>query len=101
MHVEIVLAALVLVIAILVAGDFFRRTSGSPNEYPEGPAYDAGRETFPGPRAGSASPHSPLPAFAPYEPAAAGPVADDHTDRDAATTGPRPDSAGPRPTWLV
>jgi len=101
MHVEIVLAALVFVVAILVAADFFRRTSDSPNEYPEGPAYDAGRETFPGPRAGSASPHSPLAAFTPYEPAAAAPVADDHKDRDAATTLRRPDSARPRPNWLV
>src|SRR2546430_14868714 len=72
MHVEIVLAALVLVVAILVAADFFRRTSDAPHEYPagneQGPAHDAGHETYPASRAGSAVPHSSLP---PYEPAVA------------------------------
>jgi hypothetical protein len=33
MHVEIVLAALVTVVAVLVAADFFRRTSDAPQEY--------------------------------------------------------------------
>ena len=46
MHVEIVLAALVMVVAVLVAADFFRRTSAAPHEYPAGnnpgPALDAG-----------------------------------------------------------
>jgi len=45
MHVEIVLAALVMVVAVLVAADFFRRTSDAPHEYPAGnepgPALDA------------------------------------------------------------
>ena len=36
MHVEIVLAALVMVVAVLVAADFFRRTSDAPHEYPAG-----------------------------------------------------------------
>jgi signal transduction histidine kinase len=54
MHVEVVLAALVLVVAVLVAADFFRRTNDGPPEYAEGQAHDAGRETSPGPRAGSA-----------------------------------------------
>ena len=43
MHVEIVLAALVMVVAVLVAADFFRRTSDAPHEYP------AGNEQGPGP----------------------------------------------------
>ena len=55
MHGEIVLAALVLVVAILVAADFFRRTSDASHEHPagtepgneRGPAHDAGRETYP------------------------------------------------------
>ena len=55
MHVEVVLAALVLVVAVLVAADFFRRTSDGPYEYVEGQAHEAGRETFPVSRAGSAS----------------------------------------------
>ena len=36
MHGEIVLAALVLVVAILVAADFFRRTSDASHEHPAG-----------------------------------------------------------------
>jgi signal transduction histidine kinase len=55
MHVEVVLAALVLVVAVLVAADFFRRTSDGPHEYVEGQAHEAGRETFPVSRAGSTS----------------------------------------------
>ena len=76
MHVEIVLAALVMVVAVLVAADFFRRTSGTPREYPagnepgneQGPALDAGREAYPASRAGSAAFQASSP---PYEPAAA------------------------------
>ena len=59
MHVEIVLAALVMVVAVLVAADFFRRTSDAPHEYPagneQGPGLDAGRETYPASPAGSAA----------------------------------------------
>ena len=44
-----------LVVAVLVAADFFRRTSEGPHEYAEGQARDTGRETFPVSRAGSAS----------------------------------------------
>src|SRR5437868_9011083 len=76
MHVEIVLAALVMVVAVLVAADFFRRTSGTPHEYPagneQGPALDAGREAYPAARAGSVALHSSSP---PSEPAAAAPPA--------------------------
>jgi hypothetical protein len=61
MHVEVVLAALVLVVAVLVAADFFRRTNDGPREYAEGQAPDAGREVFPASRAGSAS---SVPSFA-------------------------------------
>ena len=95
MHGEIVLAALVMVVAVLVAADFFRRTSDAPHEYPAGnepgPALDAGRETYPASRAGSASFHS---SSLPYEPAAAPPPA-------AGTPGPSPDPGGPRTNWLV
>jgi len=55
MHNEVVLAALVLVVAVLVAADFFRRADDGPHEYAEGHAHDAGRETFPASRAGSTS----------------------------------------------
>src|SRR5215467_14499497 len=84
MHVEIVLAALVMVVAVLVAADFFRRTSDAPHEYQagnpheyqagneQGPAHDAGTETYPASRAGSAALHSSSPS---YEPAAAAPPA--------------------------
>ena len=54
MHGEVVLAALVLVVAVLVAADFFRRADDSPHEYAKGHAHDAGREIFPASREGSA-----------------------------------------------
>ena len=81
MHVEFALAAVVLVVAILVAADFFRRTSAGPPEYappeyappeyapPEyrgSPARDAGRETATAPRPGSA------PSLSAFEPVRAG-----------------------------
>ena len=76
MHGEVVLAALVLVIAVLVAADFFRRAGDIPHGYPEGPAQDAGRDAFPASRPGSASSVSPLePAGA--DPGGAGPAAGD------------------------
>ena len=55
MHSEVVLAALVLVVAVLVAADFFRRADDGPRESAEGHAHDAGREVFPASRAGSAA----------------------------------------------
>jgi signal transduction histidine kinase len=54
MHVEFVLAALVLVVAVLVTADFFRRTGDGPHEHAAGPVHDARREIFPASRAGSA-----------------------------------------------
>ena len=110
MHVEIVLAALVMVVAVLVAADFFRRTSDAPHEYPAGneqdPALDAGRETYPASRAGSAALHSSSP---PYEPAAAVPPAGARQDgarqdgaRQASGAGvSAPDPGEPRTNWLV
>ena len=107
MHVEIVLAALVMVVAVLVAADFFRRTSDGPHEYPAGneqaPAVDAGRETYPAFRAGSAAFHSSSP---PYEPAPAAPPAGARQDviRQEPGTGtpaPSPDPDRPRTKWLV
>jgi signal transduction histidine kinase len=112
MHVEIVLAALVMVVAVLVAADFFRRTSDAPHDYQagneQGPALDSGRETYPASRAGSAAPPSSSP---PYEPAAAAPPAGARQDgarqngaRQAYGAGapaPSPDPGGPRTNWLV
>src|SRR4249920_3169888 len=96
MHVEIVLAALVTVVAVLVAADFFRRTSDAPHEYP------AGNEQ------GPAALHSPSP---PYEHAPPPPPASARQDGarrdgarreyDAGTPGPSPDPGGPRTNWLV
>jgi len=60
MHGEVVLAALVLVVAVLVAADFFRRGNDGPHEPAEGQAHDAGREIFPTSREGSAPSVSPL-----------------------------------------
>src|SRR6185437_9789063 len=110
MHVEIVLATLVMVVAVLVAADFFRRTSDAPHEYPAGndpgPALDAAREAYPASRAGSAALHSSSP---PYEPAAEAPPAGAPQDgagqdgaRQASGVGtPAPDPGGPRTNWLV
>ena len=53
MHGEVVLAALVLVVAILVAADFFRRANDGPHEHAEGQAHDAGREIVTASREGS------------------------------------------------
>src|SRR5258707_12943183 len=93
MHGEIVLAALVLVVAVLVVADFFRRTSDAPHESPagneQGPAHDAGRETYPAPRAGSASPLSSS-----YEAAVAAPPAGARPDR-ARPDRARQDGASP------
>ena len=112
MHVEIVLAALVMVVAVLVAADFFRRTGDAPHEYPagneQGPAPDAAWEAYPASRAGSAALHSSSP---PYEPAAASPPAGARQDgarqdgareaSDAGTPAPSSDPGGPGTNWLV
>src|SRR6185437_2711612 len=105
MHVEIVLAALVMVVAVLVAADFFRRTSDAPHEYPAGnepgPALDAGREAYPASRAGSAALHSSSP---PYQPVAEAPPAGTRQDGARLASGagaPSPDPGGPRTNWLV
>src|SRR5690348_6703211 len=123
MHGEIVLAALVLVVAILVAADFFRRTSDAPHEYPAGhepgneqrPAHDAGRETYPARRVGSAA------SLLPHEVAVATPAAGTRPagtrpagtrpdgarqgsarqERDAGTPAPAAAPGGPQAKWLV
>jgi len=51
MPAEFFLAVVVLAVVILVAADFFRTSSDSPHEHAGEPALDAGRETFPEPRA--------------------------------------------------
>src|SRR5690242_18067165 len=118
MHGEIVLAALVLVVAILVAGDFFRRTSDAPHEYPAGtepgnepgPARDAGRETYPARRVGTAA------SLLPHEAAVAAPPVGTRPDgarrgsaretsarqdRDAGTAASSATPGGPQANWLV
>src|SRR5437870_6961287 len=113
MHGEIVLAALVLVVAILVAADFFRRTSDAPHEYPAGhepgneqrPAHDAGRETYPARRVGSAA------SLLPHEVAVAASVVGTRPDgarqgsarqeRDAGALAPAAAPDGPQAKWLV
>src|SRR5689334_22774652 len=85
MHAEIFLAIMVLAVALLVAADFFRRTSDGPHEHAERSAHDAGsagRGTFTAPRssggaAGSAA-AAPVTAFEPARtgrPGSARPVA--------------------------
>ncbi len=97
MHVEVVLAALVLVVTVLVAADFFRRTSDGPHEYAEGPARDAGREIFPASRAPSAS------SVSSFEPAGAARATDGRPRQDTGTAVPghQDGEHGARPDWLV
>src|SRR5690242_15558030 len=93
MHVEFILAAIVLVVAILVGADYFRRTGDNPQEYapqeyapqeyPGNPAHDAGQETATAPRAGSA------PSPSAFEAARAGPGADSRPHQEARYQGPR------------
>src|SRR5947207_10376168 len=112
MHGEIVLAALVLVVAILVAADFFRRTSDAPHEHPagnepgnepgneQGLAHDAGREAYPARRTGSAA--SLLPHEAAVAAASSRARPDGaRQDRGAGTLPPAADPGGPRAHWFV
>src|SRR5690242_17267338 len=55
MHAEIFLAIMVLAVALLVAADFFRRTSEGPHEHAERPAHDAGRGGVTPPRSAGAA----------------------------------------------
>jgi signal transduction histidine kinase len=85
MHAEIFLAIMVLAVALLVAADFFRRTSDGPHEHAERSAHDAGspgRGAFTPSRSGGGAAGS----------AAAAPV----TAFEPARTG-RPGSARPGP----
>src|ERR1700759_3835575 len=123
MHVEVVLAALVLVVAMLVAVDYFRRNGDGPHEPGEGSAYDARREIFfPASRAGSA------PSVSAFEPAGASQAGasqagasqagasqagatqagvsqpaggSPHDDTGTAVPGDRDGEPGARPNWLV
>jgi signal transduction histidine kinase len=74
MHVEILVAALVLVVAVLVIADFFRRTGDSPQEHTERPAPDAGRQIL---------------------------AADGRRAPDTGPAAPRPGAHGAQTTWLV
>src|SRR5690349_8387301 len=72
MHAEIFLAIMVLAVALLVAADFFRRTSDGPHEHAERSAHDAGspgRGAFAPPWSGGAAAGSaaaaPVTGFAP------------------------------------
>src|SRR5580693_11561 len=108
MHGEIVLAALVLLVAILVAADFFRRTSDAPHEHPagnepgneQGLAHDAGRESYPAWRAGSAASLLPHQAAVATPPAGTRPDGG-RQDRGAGTLASAADPGGPRANWLV
>jgi signal transduction histidine kinase len=93
MHVEFILAILVLVVAILVAADFFRRTSDGPQEHTESPAPDAGRESSPAPRAGSA------PSLPPFEPGRAALPVEGRPYQDTAASQAAPRGDGRN--WLV
>src|SRR5260370_15897550 len=53
MQVEILLAALVLVVAALVAVDLLRRTSDAPHEHADRPGHEAEREISPASHAGT------------------------------------------------
>src|SRR5712664_2460937 len=88
MHVEILVAALVLVVAVLVAADFFRRTGDGPHEHVERPAQDAGRQAFPAPRAGATA--------LPFQHAA-----DGRPPPDTGQALPRPGSHSVQRAWLV
>src|SRR6266704_1650874 len=118
MHGEIVLAAMVLVVAILVAADFFRRTSDASHEHPAGnepgtdqrPAHDVGRETYPARRAGSAVSLLPHKAAVAAPPAGTRPDSarpdsarqdSARQDRSAGTLAPAADPGGPQANWLV
>src|SRR5690349_5744211 len=112
MHGEIVLAALVLVVAILVAADFFRRTSDASQEHPagnepgnepgneQGLAHDAERETYPARRAGSAASLLPHEAAVAARPSGTRPDGA-RQDRGAGTLAPAADPGGPQAKWLV
>jgi signal transduction histidine kinase len=94
MHVEFILVILVLVVAILVAADFFRRTSDGSQEHTESPAPDAGRESSSAPRAGSA------PSLSPFEPGRAALPAEGRPYLDTAEA-PRAAPRGDGRNWLV
>ena len=74
MHVEILVAALVLVVAVLVIADFFRRTGDSPQEHMERSAPDAGRQIL---------------------------AADGRRAPDTGQAAPRPGAHSAQTTWLV
>src|ERR1700753_3744500 len=112
MHVEVVLAALVLMVAMLVAVNYFRRNGDDPHEPAEGSAYDARREIFfPASRAGSA------PSVSAFAPAGASQAAGagqagagqagaiqaaggcPHDDTGTAVPGDRDGEPGARPNW--
>src|SRR5215470_18400047 len=94
MHVEFILAILVLVVAILVAADFFRRTSDGSPEHAESPAPDAGRESSPVSRVGS------TPSLSPFEPGRAAPAAEGRPYRETGAVSPAaPGDDGRK--WLV
>ncbi len=92
MRADILVAVLVLVVAALVAADFFRRTDESvpagPHDHVDRPARDAGREMLLTSRTGTAA--------LSFEPAGTG-LAGTGTGQAM----PRQGSRGARKTWLV
>src|SRR5262245_2879970 len=71
MHAEIFLAIMVLAVALLVAADFFRRTSEGPHEQAERPVHDAGPGAFTPSRSAAAGSGAAAPVTA-FEPARTG-----------------------------
>ncbi len=96
MPAEFFLAVVVLAVVILVAADFFRTSSDTPHEHAGGPALDAERETFPGPRAVATAflpePRAVATAFHP-------PPGGQYLEGGAATS--RRGSRGTQKSWLV
>jgi signal transduction histidine kinase len=108
MHAEIFLAIMVLVVALLVAADFFRRASEGPHEHAERPAYDAGRAAFTPPGAPGTS--RPAAAVTAFQPVGAGRAAAARTSPGTSPSRPGPGTGGAVPVqgadgvkgrWLV
>src|ERR1700737_3462998 len=111
MPVELILAALVLAVVILVAADFFRTTEDSPHEHAGASAPHAGRGPPPAPRA-VATPFLPPPGRAggaghafdagrPGPPRRTSSPADGRQHPDAGTAIPRSASHASQKNWLV
>src|SRR5437764_9354183 len=100
MHAEIFLAIMVLAVALLVAADFFRRTSEGPHEHAERPAHDAGRGDFTPPRSAGATVRAAAPVTA-FEPARTTPSRPPASSGGGRGTAPAKGRGGAKGGWLV